>query len=47
LKSRDGKPLGSFEASSADNQWKPAEAKIAGDAIVVSSKQVSAPSRVK
>jgi len=47
LKSRDGKPLGSFEVAGADNQWKPAEAKIAGDAIVVSSKQVSAPTQAR
>jgi sialate O-acetylesterase len=47
LKSRDGKPLGSFELAGADNQWKPAEAKIAGQKIVVSSKQVSKPTQAR
>lgn len=47
LKSRDGKPLGSFEIAGADDQWEPAEAKIAGNKIVLSSKQVSAPTQAR
>jgi sialate O-acetylesterase len=47
MKSRDGKPLGSFEIAGADNQWKPAEATIVGDKIVVSSKDVSAPTQAR
>lgn len=47
LKSRDGKPLGSFEIAGADKQWKPAEAKIAGKAIVLESKEVSKPTQAR
>lgn len=47
LKSRDAKPLGSFEIAGADNQWKPAEAKIAGSKIVVSNKQVGNPTQAR
>ena len=42
LKTRDGKPLGSFEIAGSDNQWQAAEAKISGDKIIVSSKSVKA-----
>jgi sialate O-acetylesterase len=47
LKSRDGKPIGGFEVSGADNQWKPATAQIVGDKSVLSSKDVKAPTQAR
>lgn len=47
LKSRDGKPLGSFEIAGADNQWKPAEAMIAGSAVVLKNKDISKPTQAR
>ncbi len=47
MKSRDGKPLGSFEIAGADNQWKPAEATIAGDKISLANKEVSKPTQAR
>ena len=47
LKSRDGKPLGSFEIAGADNQWKPAEAKITGGKITVKNKSIKTPTQAR
>jgi len=47
MKSRDGKPLGSFEIAGADGQWKPAEATIVGKAIVLKNKEVSTPTQAR
>ncbi len=47
LKSRDGEPLGAFEVAGADGQWKAAEAKIADAKIILSSKDVAAPTKAR
>ncbi|MBT8037182.1 MAG: sialate O-acetylesterase [Verrucomicrobiae bacterium] len=47
LKSRDGKALGSFEIAGADNQWKPAQAMIAGNTVVVRNKDISKPTQAR
>ena len=47
LKSRDGKPLSDFEVAGEDGKFVPAEAAIDGDAVVVQSKEVSAPAQVR
>ncbi|MEP4077905.1 sialate O-acetylesterase [Haloferula sp.] len=43
LKSRDGQPLKRFEITGDNQTWHWADAKIDGDTVVVSSKEVSAP----
>lgn len=43
LKSITGGPLTGFEIAAADRQWKPAEARIVGDTVVISSPAVTAP----
>jgi sialate O-acetylesterase len=47
LKTRDGKPPRGFELAGTDNAWKPAEAKIDGATVVVTSAEVKAPSAVR
>ncbi len=47
LKSRDGKPLSEFEIAGEDGKFVPAEAAVEGDAVVVQSKEVSAPAQVR
>lgn len=47
LKSRDGKPIGSFEIAGSNGQWRPATAKILGSKIIVSSKEVKAPTQTR
>ena len=47
LKSRNGKPINSFEIADADGKWQPAEAKITGDKIKVSSKSLSNPTQAR
>jgi sialate O-acetylesterase len=48
LKARDGGPLKGFLIAGADQQWKPATAKVEGsDKVVVSSPEVSAPVAVR
>ena len=47
LKSRDGGPLKRFEIAGADQKWFWAEAVIAGEAVVVSSKAVPQPVAVR
>jgi sialate O-acetylesterase len=47
LKSRDGKPLSEFEIAGADGKFVPAKASIEGDAVVVQSKDVTAPTQVR
>jgi sialate O-acetylesterase len=47
LISRDGKPLTGFTIAGADHQFQPAEAKIDGDVVVVSSTTVPAPAAVR
>jgi len=43
LKSITGGPLTGFQIAAADQQWKPADAKIVGDAVVISSSEVDQP----
>lgn len=47
LKSRDDKPLSSFEIAGEDGKYVAAEAIIQGDAVVVSSKDVAKPLHVR
>jgi sialate O-acetylesterase len=47
LKARDGKPLAEFEIAGADDKFVPAEAAIEGDAVVVQSKDVAAPTQAR
>lgn len=47
LKSRDGEALTSFEIAGSDGKFVPAEAKIEGKTIVVSSKEVKEPAEVR
>jgi sialate O-acetylesterase len=47
LKSRDEKPLTEFEIAGADGKFVPAEAKIEGDTVVVTSKDVEKPTQVR
>jgi sialate O-acetylesterase len=47
LKSSDGKPLGHFTVAAADQKFVPAEAKIDGTTIVVSSAGVAQPAAVR
>ena len=47
LKSITGGPLTGFHIAAADQQWKPAEAKIVGETVVVSSAEVALPVAVR
>lgn len=47
LKSRDGKPLSHFLIAGKDKQFHPAEVKIDGDKLIVSSDQVKEPVAVR
>ncbi len=47
LKSRDGKPVHRFEIAGADKVWHWADAKIAGEAVIVSSPDVPRPVAVR
>lgn len=47
MKSRDGNALGGFELSDAEGKWQPAEAKISGEKVIVTSKQIAKPSNVR
>jgi sialate O-acetylesterase len=47
LKSITGDPLTGFQIAAADQQWKPAEAKIVGETVVVSSAAVAQPVAVR
>jgi sialate O-acetylesterase len=47
LKSITGGPLTGFQIAAADQQWKPADAKIVGDAVVISSSEVDQPVAVR
>jgi sialate O-acetylesterase len=47
LKSITGGPLTGFQIAAADQQWKPAKAKIVGETVVVSSPEVSKPVAVR
>ncbi len=47
LKSLNGGPLTGFQIAAADQQWKPAEAKIAGETVIVSSPEVVQPVAVR
>ncbi len=47
LKSITGGPLTGFQIAAADQQWKPAEAKIVGETVVVSSPEVAQPIAVR
>jgi sialate O-acetylesterase len=47
LKSRDGKPLSEFEIAGADSKFVAAEAAIDGNAVVVQSKEIAAPTQVR
>jgi sialate O-acetylesterase len=47
LKSITGGPLTGFQLAAADQQWKPAEAKIVGETVVVSSPEVAQPGAVR
>ena len=47
LKSITGGPLTGFQLAAADQQWKPAEAKIVGETVVVSSPEVAQPVAVR
>jgi sialate O-acetylesterase len=47
LKSITGGPLTGFQIAAADQQWKPAEAKIVGETVVVSSAEVAQPVAVR
>lgn len=47
LKSITGGPLTGFQIAGADQQWKPAEAKIVGETVVVSSPEVTQPVAVR
>lgn len=47
LKSITGGPLTGFQIAAADQQWKPAEARIVGETVVVSSPGVTRPVAVR
>jgi len=47
LKSITGGPLTGFQIAGADRQWKPAEAKIVGETVVVGSPEVPQPVAVR
>ncbi|MDH4410878.1 MAG: sialate O-acetylesterase [Verrucomicrobiales bacterium] len=47
LKSITGGPLTGFQIADADQQWKPAEAKIVGETVVISSAEVAQPVAVR
>ena len=47
LKSRDGKPLSEFEIAAADGKFVPADAVIDGETIVVSAKEIPAPTQAR
>jgi sialate O-acetylesterase len=47
LKSIGGGPLTGFQIAGADRQWKPAEAKIVGETLVLSSPEVPQPAAVR
>ncbi len=47
LRSRDGKPLSEFQIAGEDGKYVPAEAKITGKTLVVSSKDVAAPRHIR
>lgn len=47
LKSITGGPLTGFQIAAADQQWKPAEARIVGDSVVISSAEVTQPAAVR
>lgn len=47
LTARDGKPLTHFEIAGRDAVFHPAEARIEGDSVVVSSSKVASPRRVR
>ena len=47
LKSITGGPLTGFQIAGADQQWKPAEAKIVGDTVVVRNPEVAQPAAVR
>ncbi|MCX6858576.1 MAG: sialate O-acetylesterase [Verrucomicrobia bacterium] len=47
LKSITGGPLTGFQIAGADQQWKPAEAKIVGETVVVSNAEVAQPVAVR
>jgi sialate O-acetylesterase len=47
LKSMDGGALKGFQIAGSDQQWKPADAKIVGETVVVRSAEVAAPVAVR
>ena len=47
LKSRDDKPLSTFEIAGEDGKFVPAEAVVDGKDVVVSSKSVEKPTQVR
>jgi sialate O-acetylesterase len=47
LKTRDGGPVRGFQAAGADQQWRPAVAKIEGHQVVISSPEIAAPVAVR
>jgi sialate O-acetylesterase len=47
LKSITGGPLTGFQVAAADQQWKPAEAKISGDSVIISSPEITSPVAVR
>lgn len=47
LDSRDGKPLTQFEIAGRDGIFQPADAKIDGDSVVISSAKVAEPRRAR
>lgn len=47
LKSRDGKPLSEFQISGAEGQFRPAQAVIDGDSVVVQAPGVQRPTHVR
>jgi sialate O-acetylesterase len=47
LKTRDGGPVKGFQIAGADQQWKPAVAKIDGETIVITSPDIASPVAVR
>ena len=47
LQSRDGKPLNEFQIAGADGRFVPAKATIDGNAVVVESDKIAAPTQVR
>ena len=47
LKTQDGGPLKGFQIAGADQQWKPASAKMDGETVVISSPDVASPVAVR